>query len=59
MTTDPLLLLAHSRSAELQAAARTQALVRLATCCRPSSVRRSLGRLVAAVPRRRDAVCCA
>lgn len=60
MTTDPLLLLATARARELQADARREALVRLVTCCRPSTVRSALTAAVARARRlvaRRDPCC--
>ena len=61
MTTDPVLFLAAARAQELRADARRHALVRLATCCRPSAVRTALAATADRVRRvvvRRD-VCCA
>ena len=57
MTSDPMMLLSQARLRELQDDARRQALVRLATCCRPSALRAALTRLA----QRRPAldVCCA
>ncbi len=42
MTSDPFLLVHAARTAELRAQARRDALVRIATCCRPSALRRTL-----------------
>ncbi|MCW2613566.1 MAG: hypothetical protein JWN08_560 [Frankiales bacterium] len=56
MSLDPYLLVAHEHQRELQSAARRQALVRLATCCRPSTWRRAV--TVVAARRRPSPPCC-
>ena len=57
MTPDPVLLLSATRLRELHEEAHRHALVRLATCCRPSALRAALTRLTEHRRGRAEACC--